>query len=395
MGIVLDNLYEASFKGAIFFFTGGDTTGGRKTVTHEYPNKDFRLVEDLGERLPTFSIRGIITGGDYEFTKRTLINALTEKGIGTLRHPFFGNLQCVATGFTVTENMRKVGTAEFSMNFSQADQSLFPNSSRNNLSEIADLFTEIYRDAPRFLNDNYRTSSTANISASSQTLLALSARLVKIANNLPLIQVSGTNFIQEILSFNNNSFKIAGGNDIGGNLTTLIAAFDNLSQDSQSRFDAVRSLSGFGSGDEFLDINTFDINERTTNTQFTNGTVNGLGFITMSDAAKNIEYNNEEDLNETTTIIDDVYDQLVESTTNKFSTDFLDEINEMRNELRIFFDQERVIVNKVLIVESRPIPATILTYSYYGNTDEYTNIVALNNFTNPAVVSGNIKILEQ
>lgn len=396
MGIVFDNMYPASFKGASFFYIGGDTTGGRKTVTFEYPNKDFRFIEDLGENLKTFTIRGIIQGLFYDFEKRALIDALSSPGIGTFVHPHFGNIQCVATGYTVTENLNNTGIAEFSMNFSQTEKSLFPNASRNNITAIADLFASIYLAAPGFLDSTYLASTSLNIISGANKLQSISKRLLDIANTVPAIKTSDTTFTQQANSFDNNSFKIAAPEgEIGDNTVDLISSFDGLTTDGESRFDASKQLIGFGSDDQFIKFQTREIIERTNNTKSINGTVNGLAFINLSDAAKDIDYISEDDLNDTANLLDDLYDELIDSTTNSFSNEFLDNINQMRNEVRVFFEQKRIIINKVIEIETNPIPMTILAYKYYGNTDEYDNLLSINQITNPARVSGTIKILEQ
>jgi prophage DNA circulation protein len=66
----------------------------------------------------------------------------------------------------------------------------------------------------------------------------------------------------------------------------------------------------------------------------------------------------------------------------------------MRNEVRIFFEQERLIVNKILEVETNTIPATVLAFQYYGDTSTYDEILSLNQIFNPAKVSGTVKIVE-
>lgn len=396
MGIVFDNMYPASFKGVPFFYIGGDTSGGRKTVIFEYPNKDFRFIEDLGENLRTFTIRGIIKGLFYDFEKRALIAALSSEGIGTLVHPYFGNIECVSTGYTVTENLNNTGIAEFSMNFSQSEKSVFPNASRNNISAIADLFFSIYQVAGGYLNANYTTTTSFNIASASSKLKFISASLISISGTIPALKASDTTFTQKAQDFSKNSYKIASPEgDIGNNSSDLIFSFDSLSTDGQTRFDASRQLIGFGEDDDFLEFDTLEIKERSDNAKFINGTVNGLAFINLCDSAKDIEYRTEDDLNDTANLIDAFYDELIDSTTNKFSNNFSDDINNMRNEIRIFFEQERLIVNKVVEIETNPIPMTVLAYNYYGNTDEYDDLLSLNQITNPARVSGTIKILQQ
>jgi prophage DNA circulation protein len=50
----------ASFKGVEFHYQDSTIDGGRKTVTHEYPDSRIRYVEDLGQLEKTFSITAII-----------------------------------------------------------------------------------------------------------------------------------------------------------------------------------------------------------------------------------------------------------------------------------------------------------------------------------------------
>lgn len=396
MSTVFDNMYPSSFKGVPFFYIGGDTSGGRKTVTFEYPNKNFRFIEDLGENLKTFTIRGIIKGLRYDFDKRALIDALSSEGIGTFVHPHLGNIQCYATGYSVTENLNKTGVADFSMNFSQTEKSQAPNASRNNISAIADLYLSIYVRASGYLNDNYNPSTSQNISFAGLQIIDLSERMLDIANTISSIKDNDTVFTQQSKLYQKNAFKIASpAGDIGTETSQLISSFDSLSTDGQTRFDASQKLIGFGLGDDFLNINTIPLLQRNNNTKFINGLINGLAFINVCDSAKNIEFKTEDDLNEVSNTIDKLYDLIIDATTNKFSADFLNDIENMRNQIRLFFDQQRLIVNKIVEIQTNPIPMTVLAYKYYGNTNEYNDLLDINNITNPARVSGELKILEQ
>ena len=76
---ILNQTQAASFKGAKFLLKDDRTEGGRKTVTHEYPNRDTREVEDLGKLQKRFSITGIIhdgKDGGYFSRRDALISAL-------------------------------------------------------------------------------------------------------------------------------------------------------------------------------------------------------------------------------------------------------------------------------------------------------------------------------
>lgn len=83
---LLDILYVATFRGIQFLIKDGSTTGGRKNVTHEYPNSDKRYVEDLGLFQKVFTINGTVTGlgVDYTFKRDALIQALEQPNRGIL-----------------------------------------------------------------------------------------------------------------------------------------------------------------------------------------------------------------------------------------------------------------------------------------------------------------------
>ena len=397
MSLLFDMLYPASFKRAPFFYISGDINAGRKTVVHEYPNKNFRYVEDLGNNLRTFSIRAIIKGFFYLTEKKTLIDALTDEGIGILKHPFLGNINCVCTGYTLSENISTdFGIGNFTLNFVETEKSRFPDASNDNISKIADLYRKLYAFIKDDLNGQYIAQFARNISFAAQKLENLSDTLKLIANSTKSLNTSSTEFQTQSNNFTSNAFKITSPDgDIGGNTSDLISSFDDLSDDGQTRFDASSKLFGFGEGDEFIDLPTTQIRQRNDNQKLINGSINALAFNNQVDAAKDIDYANEQDLNDTAQVLDKNYDDLLNSEFNKFSNQLLSDLNELRNQIRIFFEQERLIVNKIVEVKTKTMPVTVLTYQYSGDTDDYDQILSLNQIFNPAVVEGNIKILEE
>jgi len=395
MSFLQDRLYPASFKGAGFIYINGDVNAGRKTVVHEYPNKDFRFVEDLGKNLRTFSIRAIIQGFFYETSKKALEDALNDEGIGILVHPFLGNINCVCTGYTVSEDLTSTGIANFTLNFLEAETSRYPDASTNNISKIADLYRKLYDFIKDDLNGQYIAQFARNIAFSAQKLRSLTDTLNLISNTTKSLNVSSTEFRTQSNNFYNNAFKITSHNgDIGGNLSDFVSSFDDLSTDGQTRFDASSQLFGFGGDDEFIDLPTTQIQQRNDNQKYINGAINALAFANQIDSAKDIDYANEQDLNDTAQILDNNYDYLLNSESDKFSNQLLSDINELRNQIRIFFEKKRLVINKIVEISTKPIPATVLTYQYYGNVDDYEQIINLNGIFNPAVVDNVVKILE-
>ena len=392
---LFDSLYPASFKGASFFYVAGDIDAGRKTVTHEYPNKNFRFIEDLGLNLRKFSIRGIISGFGYEDNKALLEDALNSEGIGILVHPFLGRVNCVCTGYTVSEDLTATGVANYTMSFSEANESIYPDASEDNTSQIADLYRELYEYIADDLNGQYFIDTVRNQSSAADRLREISATLEAIAASVFTLDENNESFQKDLLKFSANAYKIsAEDGDIGGNLSNVISKFDGLSLDGQERFDASSKLLGFGSDDIFSTVPTREIIQRNTNLKLINGTVNALAFTNMVDAAKDITYQDENDLNATADVLADAYDFLFNSTTDQFSNQLIDYIAKVRNQSRIFFEQERLTVNKIVEIETKKIPMAVLAFNYYGNTDNYDELLSLNTNFNPAQTQGTVKILE-
>lgn len=92
-------LREASYEGIRFDVNSATLSFGRRTVTHEFPQRDTSYVEDLGKATRQFSIQGFIVGDDFIDRSKRLIDKI-ESQVGTDRranhgklvHPWLGSL---------------------------------------------------------------------------------------------------------------------------------------------------------------------------------------------------------------------------------------------------------------------------------------------------------------
>lgn len=92
-------LREASYEGIRFDVDSATLSFGRRTVTHEFPQRDTSYVEDLGKATRQFSIQGFIVGDDFIDRSKRLIDKV-ESQVGTDRranhgklvHPWLGSL---------------------------------------------------------------------------------------------------------------------------------------------------------------------------------------------------------------------------------------------------------------------------------------------------------------
>lgn len=78
---------QASFKGVPFDVDGDSKEGGRRVVVHEYPDREFWDVEDLGRKAQYVSVRGYVTGDGADALCQTLYETCSAQGAGLLVLP--------------------------------------------------------------------------------------------------------------------------------------------------------------------------------------------------------------------------------------------------------------------------------------------------------------------
>lgn len=114
------NLIGASFRGVAFFVESSDRSGGRRTVSHEFPFRDDPFVEDLGRKARGFRVDGYVIGDDYLAARDALASALEDvSGPGELVHPFHGVRRAACASFSIRESRGEGGFAAFAIEFAE------------------------------------------------------------------------------------------------------------------------------------------------------------------------------------------------------------------------------------------------------------------------------------
>lgn len=87
-----DDIRPASFRGVPFGVYADDKEGGRRTVVHEFPQREEVYVEDMGAATTRFTVQAFVLGPDYMSRRDELERVLSEPGPGTLIHPWYGEI---------------------------------------------------------------------------------------------------------------------------------------------------------------------------------------------------------------------------------------------------------------------------------------------------------------
>lgn len=127
-----DNIRPASFKGAGFGVSGDDKEGGRRTVVHEFPQREEVYVEDMGAATTRFTVQAFVLGPDYMSERDELERVLSEPGPGTLVHPWYGEITVSQFApYKVKHTAQDGGMAVFTLSFARDAEPSSPNSGVN------------------------------------------------------------------------------------------------------------------------------------------------------------------------------------------------------------------------------------------------------------------------
>lgn len=121
-----DELRPGSFRGVDFFIRTSDLSTGRRSVLHEFPNRETPYTEDLGRISEGFEIVGHVIGDNYFEAKRRLQDVFTRKGPGELIHPFFGAKIVQVGAVQISESNFEGAVAVFTAKFFEAGDNRFP-----------------------------------------------------------------------------------------------------------------------------------------------------------------------------------------------------------------------------------------------------------------------------
>lgn len=144
----------ASFRGVSFWVESSDLSVGRRTVTHQYPQRDEPFTEDLGRAAREYRFSAFVLGEDYIEQAKKLREALEKPGAATLVHPEFGEIQVVAqpgASMSFSQSMRRVN---FSLAFVEAGLNAFPTpegasqqASRAAADQVSEAAAESFKDS--------------------------------------------------------------------------------------------------------------------------------------------------------------------------------------------------------------------------------------------------------
>lgn len=126
MSVLSEQLQPASFRGVPFEVEASGITVGRRTVVHEYPQRDRPYVEDMGRATRNITLQCFVVGSDYLEQVQALMHELEEPGPGTLIHPWLGEMEVTITSVSELLFDQGLGVASVTITATEAGDLEFP-----------------------------------------------------------------------------------------------------------------------------------------------------------------------------------------------------------------------------------------------------------------------------
>lgn len=386
-------LADGQFRDAYFFVQDSSTTGGRKTQTHEYPNKKERYVEDLGGLEKKFTLN-VYTDDNVSYADRdALIEALDEAGVGTLVHPSLGDFEVVVINYTFAENIKELGITKFQINFEVASLNILPTKITGSKGFLATLKSKILGDNEKAFDSKWKSVKNAKAKFDSG-VKTVKRTATKINNVARKVQGFGNSLADLSTSLNQ---IVGSANRLVQSPSVLIKnlrfAFDNLGvsyKNTKDLFNTTKKLFGFNERDQVIVGKSLIQLDIKNNQDQLNNFVNVAVMATALDASVNIEYNNLQELNQVIAELEDGFNKLPEN----IDKNLRDTLVQMKIEATNIFSQLAISLPNVADYQViNPISLNVLVYKLYGSLELKETIRLLNNFSETSQIQGNIKIL--
>ncbi len=282
---LLDQLSPASYKGAPFLVNRVSTSGGRKTVQHDFPNSNIQVIEDLGLSPREYRISAIIAEPNYIQKRDTLLKALEEGGKGVLVHPFYGRIEnIVARTFTLNEDVSRLGDTVVEIVFSPSETDGLPTQSINTVSQISTLSGIVSGNMVSDIADLFKVTNAfqGNFAAAASKLNDV-ASAFGINAQLPTVSASQINKYNSLVNNFESSINTLIGNptELAADIQEIFVEFPKLYTTATQQTDALALFFDFGDSDNTINPTTAGLIERKQNNDVLN---NAMKTFALSEA---------------------------------------------------------------------------------------------------------------
>jgi hypothetical protein len=198
----------------------------------------------------------------------------------------------------------------------------------------------------------------------------------------------------DINNFNNNIGPIVNDSvQFAQSVVDLITTVDDTVSTPTDSANLFQGLYQFGDTDEILDIDTFELNEKKSNRDKTNGSIQTLALLMNYRNVPQTDFLTVDDVNRARDQLNAQFEKIL--TFNSIAQSDKTNLQQARSLVRQFLDEQEQQAFKIEDFETTETTLTELTYRLYGNLDNFQNLINLNGFLDISHIKGTIKILSR
>jgi len=369
-----ERLRPASWRSIAFFVDDSELAGGRKTVEHDFPQRNIPYIEDLGRRARTFNISAYVLGENYDRQRDALLQACEQPGIGDLVHPRYGKIKAQITEpIRIRERNQDGRIAVFDLVFSQSEDPTQPiiikdtgtnlfDKINNAIDTVVNIFEaayDVFQKAQNIIDDvsatvNNLTVALETIKRNGKKALTFQDNFQNLINNSLALIYSAEDFANVI-----------------DNLLTTDPSFDGILENLK--------LKDFQADQNIIEPNNKALNEY----------IRQMAVIGAANATTGTTLTNVVDAYAIRDLVSDALDSLMETADEPLYSALYELRIAVIEDINARADQLPQLLIKTLVDS---IPGLFLAYDLYEDTTRMQEIIDRNNIIHPGFVPGGIEI---
>lgn len=300
---LIDELFPASYKGAKFLVNRVTTSGGRKTVQHDFPNSNIQVIEDLGLSPRVYSISAIIAVPDYIKKRNTLLKALEEGGKGVLIHPFYGRIEnIVARTFTLNEDVSHLGDTVVEIIFAPSETDGLPKKIVNTDNQVAKEAEKVKNGVIDDILEFFGVTDefVGNFKAAVDKVEEIADKVQEVSRAVQTIKGQIDGFTALVTNFKANAKQLVKNPAaLASSLSNIISEVPKLYSNATEQTEVLAGLFDFGDSDTIINPTTAGLVERKLNNDTLNVAVKTLSLSEAYTSATQIDFTTVKEVEDT------------------------------------------------------------------------------------------------
>ena len=416
----------ASYKNIPFLVDSDEAEAGANRAEYQYINTGRRTSKYLGRFPQKFTIEAFIYDQDpdlYEQRRRNLEIVLNEAEPGILVHPFYGNRYCVPGRYRVRQSFAELNVCRFTIPFSVVttvtdDPKVTEVATPVSIKNLATLaYTSLNEASATGLVNETGDQFESSTSIFGEFGTQLSDKISIVADSIE----QANDYSDKALELETKrGFYMDNPSVAFAAVTDRILNIDSITEDTVSKYNALKNLFNFGDRGSDSDINVVSpipIDQSPLTLGSARVKLNAESLQKNAQASITIEafsqtgsteFGNANEVDKSTAELEEQFQKIKDSLTepedvNIYTNaleipdyyDAYNKISDLRDATYRYLEQQKIDLPFIQEINVQNTPASVLAYTIYGDSSRAQEIIDLNDITDNFDLDGNILILSE